>query len=109
MRATKSRLFYYDRARFDVTEYDSVLVVYDGPCPAGRPEVQSKTRFLEIVAENGCTLTADQGRPLMEEAGIDMHVVSAMLPFLQNDGTLSVSADNQVFRQTDEACNDYGP
>ena len=38
-----ARLFYYDSARFDVTEYDSVLVVYDGPCPAGGSEVQSKT------------------------------------------------------------------
>lgn len=109
VRAIMARLFYYGRARLEKTETDGVLVVYDGPCPKGDDQSDPKTLFLRIVAENGCSLTFAKGRHAIEKAGLLKQEISAMLPFLENDGTASVSADGETVFLTDEACNDYGP
>ncbi len=109
VRQIMSRLFYFGRARLEETETDGVLVIYDGPCPEGGPETDPKTLFLKIVATNGCSLNATEGRPLLDEAGVHMQEIRALLPLLQNDGTLTLSADGETVTITDEDCNNYGP
>ena len=109
VRAIMGQLMYHGRARLVETESDGVLIVFDGPCPPGGYDADPKTPFLEIVAENGCALTSTEGRALLDEAGIHIQEVRAMLPLLQNDGTLSLWDDGETVMLTDEACNDYGP
>ena len=64
VRAIMARLLYFGRARLVETDTDGVLVVYDGPCPEGGPETDPKTLFLQVVANNGCSLHAIDDRPL---------------------------------------------
>ena len=109
VRAIMAQLLYHGRARLVETESDGVLIIFDGPCPAGGHDADPKTAFLEIIAENGCSLTSTEGRAMLEDAGIHIQEVRAMLPLLQNDGTLSLSDDSETVMLTDEACNDYGP
>jgi len=109
VRQIMSRLFYFGRARLVETETDGALVIYDGPCPEGGPETDPKTLFLKAVAANGCSLNAVESRTLLDEVGVHMQETRAMLPLLQNDGTLVLSADGETVTITDEDCNNYGP
>lgn len=110
VRAIISRLLYYGRARFFESQTNGgVLVIYDGPCAEGGREADPKTLFLEVVAANGCSLNSTDARPLLKEAGVHMQEVRALLPLLQNDGTISLSEDGETVMLTDEDCNYYGP